>query len=564
MSALGETSREGPLAIALTAVRAVAANPAVRRIELAWTTGIAGDAALLLAVLVVTYDRGGAAAVGLFSVIRMVPATIAGPIAATVATRYRMERVLLTIQSVRFVSAATVAILLASGAAYQLTWIPTILAAFVGTMVRPIQTSALPSLASTPDQLVATNAASSTGEGLGALVGPLAAGAALAVAGPAAAAAVAVALFAFASAAMLGVRRIETEGPAAGDGVGLAAALAPVVNGFRVLAAHPGPAVIIADFAMQSFVRGLLVVLIVASAIDLLGMGDPGVGVLNGALGAGGLLGAVAAISLAGRTRLGGAFAVSLTMWGLPIALIAVWPVPLVAIAALAAVGLANAILDVVGFTLVQRGIRTQDRVAVFGVLEAAAAVGVGLGGLVAPVLIDAFDIRGALAVSGAILPILAVATWPRVQRADDEFVVPARQLALLRGIPLFAPLTLSAIERVASAMRPATFAAGETIMREGEIGDRYVVVDDGTAEVTMAGRPINRLGPGDGFGEIALIQAVPRTATVTAETPIVAYELDRSDFLEAIANPGSAAAAAAISAERLARGGRLGGPEAA
>ncbi|HEV8547325.1 MAG TPA: cyclic nucleotide-binding domain-containing protein, partial [Candidatus Limnocylindrales bacterium] len=283
-------------------------------------------------------------------------------------------------------------------------------------------------------------------------------------------------------------------------------------------------------------------------------LGNGGVGLLTAAFGLGSLGGALAALSLAGRRRLGPVFSVALALWGLPLAVIGAVPVPAVAIVALLVCGVANATLDIAGYTLLQRSVPTAGRVSAFGLLEAVVGLGVALGGLAAPILIGAFGERGALAIAGALLPLAAIATWPRIQQVDDEAVVPERELALLRGIPLFARLPMSALERVAGGLEPVAFAPGEVAIREGEPGDRYLIIAAGELEVTRSGRLVNRCGPGEGIGEIALLHSVPRSATVTAVTPTEGFALSSADFLAAVAGPTSAAAAQRVAEERLAR----------
>lgn len=106
----------------------------------------------------------------------------------------------------------------------------------------------------------------------------------------------------------------------------------------------------------------------------------------------------------------------------------------------------------------------------------------------------------------------------------------------------------------MAEGMRLVAFAPASDIVREGESGDAYLIVDSGRVAVSQAGRRINELGPGDGFGEIALLHAVPRTATVRAIVPSAIYAISCNDFLEAVAGPTSAAVANRVAAEHLAR----------
>jgi MFS family permease len=225
-----------------------------------------------------------------------------------------------------------------------------------------------------------------------------------------------------------------------------------------------------------------------------------------------------------------------------------------VAIGGLVVSGVANGTLDVAAFTLLQRGVPRSDRMAVFGVLEAVASLGVTAGGAVAPILLAAFGDRGALAIAGAILPIAAVALWARVHRVDRDAVLPERQLRLLRGVPLFASLPLTALERLAEAVRPLRQPAGATILREGEPGRDYFLIASGTVDVSVGGRHVSSATVADGFGEISLLRDVPRTATVVARTDVELEVVESEDFLAAVAGPTSRAAATAVIDEHLAR----------
>ncbi|HSD76250.1 MAG TPA: cyclic nucleotide-binding domain-containing protein, partial [Solirubrobacteraceae bacterium] len=179
----------------------------------------------------------------------------------------------------------------------------------------------------------------------------------------------------------------------------------------------------------------------------------------------------------------------------------------------------------------------------------------IAVGALLAPPLIDAVGDRWALVATGLLLPALVAATRMRLARLDAAAVVPERRLALLRGLPLFAPLPAPTLEHLAATLAPATFAAGQVIFRQGEHGDRFYLLDEGEVDVAVDGRPANRLGPGEGFGEIALLRDTPRTATITARGAVRAFALERDEFLAAVTGDvASTAAADEIVAARLAR----------
>jgi hypothetical protein len=178
----------------------------------------------------------------------------------------------------------------------------------------------------------------------------------------------------------------------------------------------------------------------------------------------------------------------------------------------------------------------------------------VGLGALVAPLLVNWLGDRGALIVAGALLPIIVIPAWPRLTAIDNAARVPEEQLALLRGNAIFAQLPAPTLERLADRMTEIRASAGEEIVRQGEPGDLFYVIDDGTVDVAVDGRPAHELGRGESFGEIALLRNVPRTATVIARTDVVLYALDRNTFIPAVTGSGpSLSAAEAVIGMRLA-----------
>jgi CRP-like cAMP-binding protein len=112
---------------------------------------------------------------------------------------------------------------------------------------------------------------------------------------------------------------------------------------------------------------------------------------------------------------------------------------------------------------------------------------------------------------------------------------VPRHQVAALRACPLFGPLTLAQLEQLAAGSTLVHVPAGAAIITEGERGDAYYLIDAGSVRVTVAGMQVATLGPGQGFGEIALLRGTPRTATVNAATPVVAYRVDAATFVSAV-----------------------------
>jgi hypothetical protein len=244
------------------------------------------------------------------------------------------------------------------------------------------------------------------------------------------------------------------------------------------------------------------------------------------------VLGAIGSVALAGRTRLAPWFAVALAGWGLPIVVLGLVAAPVVAIGLMMVIGASNAVLDVAGFTLLQRMTPNAARVAVMGLLISVAGAAMAVGGFVAPILVGALGIEGALVATGVVLPILAVVTWPGVRNADQAVVVDTSRLNRIRADPLFAPLSMAIVEQLSEQLVPSAFGAGEELIREGDPGDRYYLIERGRVVVTQGGQPVREEGPGDSFGEIALLRDVPRTASVRALEPVETLTLSRDDFL--------------------------------
>jgi MFS family permease len=540
---------------ALTAVGDVLRNGAIRRIEIAWTAGVAADGAFLVVLLVVAYESGGALAAGILGAVRVVPSIVSAPFAPSLVLRFRGDRVLAAINVVRSIGAIATAAIVATDLPTELTFVLAAVVAGAGSLVRPIQTALLPAFARSPRELVAANVASSMGEGLGTFVGPLLAGILLATTGSVSASILVAGIFASAAAALTGIR-FERSADARGGVAVESKKLTRISEAPAVLRRYPTALLVTTDFAVQSMVRGLLFTLIVVGSIELLGMGDGGVGLLTAAIGFGGFAGALGALGLNGGSGLGRVFIFALASWGFPLILIGAVPAPVVAIAALFAVGTSNAVLDVSGFTLLQRGVRDDDRFTVFSASESLWASGVLVGSLLAPALIALLGPRGAFLAAGAILPLLAILTRHRVVRGSQVPADAQAHLALLRRNVLFAPLPLTALDRLAENLSPVSFAPGEVVMREGDPGDHYLLIADGEVDVSSRGRYLQTCGAGDGVGEIALLRQVPRTATVVAKTRVTGFAIDAPTFLTSVAGPTAAAAAEAVTSSRLARVG--------
>jgi hypothetical protein len=297
-------------------------------------------------------------------------------------------------------------------------------------------------------------------------------------------------------------------------------------------------------------VRGCLNVLIVVAAFEVFGGGAAQVGYLTAAVGAGGLIGALGAMTLGGR-RLAVPFGLSLVFWGAPIALVASRPYFAAAIVLLAIVGAANSVEDVAVFTLLQRLVPNQVLTRVLGLVWGLAMGGVAIGSVAAPAVVSALGPRPAFALVGSILPLLALLTYPKLIQIDRT-IAPAPEVGLVDRVPMFAPLSIATKEQVADCLVPVSVPAGEVVIRAGDPGDRFYIVGEGELDIDAGGRHTTAHAA-DYFGEIALLHDVPRTATVTAAVDSKLYALLRDDFLSAVTGHSAARAAGeAIARTRL------------
>jgi MFS family permease len=321
--------------------------------------------------------------------------------------------------------------------------------------------------------------------------------------------------------------------------------------GFRTIGAEPRLRLLVGLYTAQTLVAGAFTVYIVVVAIDLLDLGRSGVGFLNSAVGVGGLVGALVAVVLVGRRRLAGSFAAGLLLWGVPIALVGIWPTAAGALVFLAIIGIGNTIVDVACFTMMQRAVPEVVLARAMAVLESTFMASVGIGAIVAPLLVSLVGIRVALVATGCFLPVLAALLWNRLLAIDAEAVVPTEQLELLQAIPMFAPLPAPTLENLAASMHTLSFPPGAVVFNEGDEGDRFYVIAEGEVEIDVAeGRPKVE-GPGGYFGEIALLRDLPRTATVRARTQLELYALDRDEFIGVVTGhaPSSEAAESVVAA---------------
>ncbi|MGC4109465.1 MAG: MFS transporter [Nocardioides sp.] len=520
-------SNGGRLRMAAHAFAASARSPAVRRIQLGFAGACTAEWTFTVVLSVYAFDHGGARAVGLVSLLRMLPSALLAPFVSAVADRWRRDVVLTLVSVTRCATATGIAVIAAAGGSEVAVYALAILSTAAALLYRPVNSALLPLLCHTPTELAQANVVRGLLDSISTLVGPAVAAALLAVDGTGAGF-VAVAVVSGLSAASTVRLRVEEPEPPAvrgsvASGLLLGAQVAWRSRPMRVLSGL---------LVVQVVTRGAVSVFSVLVAVDLLGMGEPGVGTLTSAIGAGAVVGSLFASVFVGNRRLALWFGIGVALWGAPLAILAAVPHESAALSLFALIGVGNALVDVGLFTLVARLVPERALARVFALLECLGGLAVGGGSVLAAWLSSATALRPALLLVGALAPVLVVLCWLPLRRLDESMAARDEDLALLRTVSVFDPLPLPALEQLAAGLRPRRVEAGATLYTQGDQADGCLVIERGTAEVLGDGRRIAEVGPGDLVGEIALLRRVPRTATVRALTDLDLRELDGDRFL--------------------------------
>jgi MFS family permease len=487
-----------------------------------------------ITLLVIANARGGPTAAGLVALAQLLPSIALGPTLAARLARLGLRRGLVFGYATQTLALGAEAALVAGGAPLAVITLPTVIYSVALGATRPMHAAYLPSAVRIPEELTAANVASSWADGVGALAGPALAGVLLATGGPSAAVIVFAAISALAAPLVAATGR--TQAAPADDLEGESEDVPGIIEAIRVVAAQPSTRTLTAFAGGAAAVEGAMDLLVVVLAVKILAVGPGAAGYFAAAFGAGGLLGGVVAAWLMGRRLAPILIAASLGGSAALAALAGVTSAT-VAVALLLVVGASRTVQAVSAQTLLQRSTPFDVLVHVFALMESIRDMGLAIGALVTPLLIALGGTRAAFIGFAGIAPIVIASTVRRLRLIDSDATIPVVEMALLRSLPVFAPLPAAPLETLARESEQLVVLSGDDVFEQGDDGDQYYAIIDGTVAILRDGLELARLTRGEGFGEIALLHNVPRTATVRAIKDTHLLAIGQEQFLTALTN---------------------------
>jgi hypothetical protein len=531
----GASSIEGVASTRFPPVRTALRNHALVRGVVALFCATVAEWALWIGALVYAHEHGGASAAGLVSIALVVPAACVAPLAGSRADGPRPNRLLGIVYGIQTLCLVAGACAAFGDVPVAVVVVPIAAATTLVTFIRPSYSVSVPGLVTAPEQLTAANVLIGYFENAAVLVGPLLAAALLVVGSPALVLAACAALFGASTLSSVPLAKLDPPASFMLGGESRASSRRASLSTVRRLAERPGAIALLVVLGGQYVLIGGLDLLYVVLAADQLHLSASGPGVLSAAFGLGAITGGAVSTLAVARRRLAPVMIGSLLVVVAALIVLGADAVLVAALLLLPLMGIGRTVLDVTGRILLQRAAPQDALASVFATLEALSLVGTAIGSLLVQLLVFASGVRAALFGLGCLLGLLLLATARRLRHVDAIADAPVVEIRLLKTAAIFAALPPIEIEGVARAGDIEHVAAGSTIIKSGDIGDRYYVVAGGTVDVFMEGQFVRSMGRPQGFGEIALLADSPRTATVIAQTDVDVFTIGRVAFLTAV-----------------------------
>lgn len=514
-----------------------------RLLALGTATSEIGDWLYNVALLVYVYEATqspgwlGAATIG-----RLLPYVFLAPLGGLLADRFDRVRVMVLSNIARLVifTVATVAVALQGAASVII--VLAMLGTAAGAAYRPASGALLPELVG-ESRLAPAMAFLSTLFSVALVAGPALGAVILAIGPPALAFGINAATFAVSSIFLV---QISTRSAGAGEEPEKpASAWRMFADGLRAVRDTPYVPVITLLCFVGTLGYGAETVLIVVYAEERLGVGADGYGYVIAASGVGGVVAGLVGARIAGRPRVattitvsGGLVCLGSVLYALTTSL---WLALLIAFLT----GVSLVVADVVSDVAITRASAGDVLGRIYGALDGLTVAGTVLGAVVAPLVISWLGIQGGLLLFGGITTIATLAAYPWLRRLDQsaarKMVERLARVRLLASVAVFTRAPAAALEQLAADSSIITVPLDTEVVVQGEVANAFYVVVDGDLSVWFVAEPearpefVRHLSGGDWFGEIGLLEGIPRTATVCSQTSCQLLRITSDTFLGAL-----------------------------
>lgn len=507
----------------------------------ALTQSAMGDWAYNVALIVYIYEQTHSAAwVSAGTLGRMVPRLIASPYGGVIAERFERIHVMITADMVRFVLMSSLTVL---AAAEGPAWAAIALGAgcSVAACAYDPATAAITPQMLGEEELAAGNAMTELINNIAIIAGPAVGAIVLALGEPAVVFGIDSVTFVISALLLTQIRTRSTPTDVTKDG----GPLKQMTVGIRAIFSSSTAMLLTSFPIVTTFLYGVDSVLFVYISKDKLGTGADGYGYLLVALGVGGVIAAAFVNRVAAMPKLSLVLATGMVFYAAPTASLVAIHSPSAAFAVEIVRGVATLIVDVLAMTALQRSLAPDLISRVFGVFWALIIGGLALGALVAPILLNNVDLDVVLLLDALVVPAAVVLVYPRLAALDriasQQAEILAPRVRVFERLDIFAAASQPVLERLARHADEMLVEPGTTVINEGEDADALYVLVEGRVDVTAHGekgrsdKHIRYMKAPTFFGEIGLLQGIPRTATVTATEPSRLWRIKGDEFLDAL-----------------------------
>ena len=532
-----------------------------RLLMAAFAISCAGSWAYNVALAVFVYEQTDSLTwVGAATIGRFVPSLVLGAYGGVLAERFERVRLMVAVDAACAVWMLLLALVALLDGPVLLAIVLAALTSVFGTVYEPAVAAITPQTVPERD-LAAANTLRNVVDNVAVIAGP-ALGALLLLAGPAALVFAANGASFALSAVVVGRMAVRSRPVDVTEG-GTIGPLRQMLVGFTAIWSSATATLLVLYSVVASFVYGVDTVQFISLSQQQLGTGADGYGYLLAGLGVGGVLAAGLVNRMAALPRLGGVILLGMALYCLPTLLFLVVTSPAAAFGIQGVRGAGTLVVDVLAVTALQRSLPPDLLGRVFGAFFTAVLAAISLGALVTPVIIATVGLDASLWLAGGLLPALCLLGVPWLRRMDDANVASVAALEprieALGRLGIFAEAGRPVLERLARTAVEQDVPTGTTVVREGDEADAFYVLLDGEMGVRSRGEgsaevELPTMRDGTWFGEIGLLQRIPRTATVTATRPSRVLRISGSDFLEGLSDAPASTALLEGARSRLAR----------